>query len=294
MKIEGVLPALLTPFTAEEEVDIPALERLIDRLYASADIAGLYVCGQTGEGLEQSPAMRRMVVETAVQRSPAGKKVIAHVGAARAGDAIELARHAADAGVCAVSSLPPRGGYGFEEFRSYYASLASASPAPVVIYYYPEVAPGLSSSEVVDLCSVPNVAGVKFTSFELHRIAEMIRAGALVLNGRDEVFAAGLLMGAAGGIGSFYNVAPKMFCEVYRAAMNGHWDEARRVQDCIGRLISIVLQFPMIPALKKMLEWSGLSCGSALEPRRKLTAEEERVLRGALEAAGFDPAGFPS
>jgi N-acetylneuraminate lyase len=122
----------------------------------------------------------------------------------------------------------------------------------------------------------------------------MIRAGALVLNGRDEVFAAGLLMGAAGGIGSFYNVVPKLFCDVYRAAGRGSWDEARQIQDRIGELITIVLRFPMVPALKKMLEWSGIPCGVSIAPRRTLTELEETSLRMALEAAGFDPGGFPA
>jgi N-acetylneuraminate lyase len=291
--IQGVMPALLTPFTAAEEVDVPVLEQLIGKLYES-DISGLYVTGQTGEGMVQSEAMRRTVIETAIRCSPADKIVIAHVGAARMGEALSLARFAAGIGAHAVSSLPPQGGYSYDEMRTYYARLAAASSVPVLIYFYPEVAPGLQAGQIVEMCSEPYVAGVKFTSFELNRIPEMIRAGALVLNGRDEVFAAGLLMGAAGGIGSFYNVVPKLFCDVYRAAGRGSWDEARQIQDRIGELITIVLRFPMVPALKKMLEWSGIPCGVSIAPRRTLTELEETSLRMALEAAGFDPGGFPA
>jgi len=291
MKIEGILPAVLTPFTAEGRVDTAALERLIARLY-DADVDGLYVCGQTGEGLAQSVEMRKAALETAVACSPASKSVIAHVGSARLEDAIELARHAARAGARAVSSLPPAGGFSYEEIRGYYAKLAQASEAPLVLYFYPEVAPGLRADQVVELCSLPNVAGVKFTSFELNRIAEMNRSGAFVLNGRDEVLAAGLLMGACGGIGSFYNLIPGLFVQVWRAARRGGWSEARAVQDRIDELISIVLRFPMIAALKKLLTWSGVPCGDSLEPRRGLTAEEEAALRLQVSAAGFDPCGF--
>src|SRR5216683_4788222 len=118
------MPAVLTPFTPAGEVDCAALERLIARLYA-ADVDGLYVCGQTGEGLAQSVAMRKAALETAVASSPAGKSVIAHVGAARVEDAIELARHAASQGVAAISSLPPMGAFSFEEIRAYYSTLAN-------------------------------------------------------------------------------------------------------------------------------------------------------------------------
>ena len=291
MKIEGILPAVLTPFTAAGDVDCPALERLIARLY-EAEVDGLYVCGQTGEGLLQSVGMRKAALETAVACSPVGKTVIAHVGAARMEDAIELARHASAAGVRAISSLPPMGAYSFEEIRAYYAALAAASDVPLVLYYFPEIAPNLRADQVVELCAVPNVVGVKFTSFEVNRIAEMNRAGAFVLNGRDEVLAAGLLMGACGGIGTFYNLTPELFVDVWRAARRGAWSEARAVQDRINELITIVLRFPMIPAVKKLLEWSGVPCGGVLAPRRGLTGDEEIALCAQLSAVGFDPFGF--
>jgi N-acetylneuraminate lyase len=291
LTIQGILPAVLTPFTAEGTPDLAALRGLIARLY-DAEVDGLYVCGQTGEGLVQSVAMRQAVLETALECSPAGKTVIAHVGAARMEDALALSAHAARAGAHAVSSLPPMGQYGVEEIRSYYATLAAASRVPLVLYYFPEAAPALRAEQVAELCALPNVAGVKFTSFELHRIAELNRAGAFVLNGRDEVLAAGLLMGACGGIGSFYNLVPELFVALRRAQQRGAWHDARQLQDRINDLISLVLRFPMIPAIKKILEWSGLPCGGALAPRRGLTEAEEVRLRAELEAAQFDPCGF--
>lgn len=291
MNVEGILPALMTPITSTGAVDTTAIERLVSRLY-EAGVDGLYVCGQTGEGLQQSIAMRKVALEAALASSPRDKHVIAHVGSACVADAIELARHASAKGVRAVSSLPPGGGLSYQEIRGYYSGLAAASDVPLVLYFFPEVAPGLRAEQVVELCSLPNVAGVKFTSFELNRITEMNRAGAFVLNGRDEVLAAGLLMGACGGIGSFYNLTPELFVQIWRAARRGAWTEARAAQDRANQLINIVLGFPMISAIKKLLEWSGVPCGPALPPRRCLTAEEEASLRAQVEAAGWDPRGF--
>jgi N-acetylneuraminate lyase len=291
MNVEGILPALMTPITAAGTVDTVALERLAGRLYA-AGVDGLYVCGQTGEGLQQTVAMRKQTLEAAIASSPKGKHVVAHIGAACVADAVELARHAAAKGARAVSSLPPAGGFSYAEIRLYYATLAAASEVPLVLYFFPEVAPGLRAEQVVELCSVPNVAGVKFTSHELNRIAEMNRAGAYVLNGRDEVLAAGLLMGACGGIGSFYNLTPELFVGIWQAARRGDWQEARTLGDRANSLIAIVLRFPMIAAIKKLLEWSGVPCGPVLPPRRGLTAEEEAELRALVTAAGFDPRGF--
>jgi N-acetylneuraminate lyase len=291
MNVDGILPAVITPFTSSGGVDMTALERLIARLYA-AGVDGLYMCGQTGEGLAQSVSMRKLALEVALAVSPAGKSVIAHVGSIRMEDAIDLARHASAKGATAISSLPPVGAFSYEEISAWYRALAEVSDVPLILYYYPEAAPGLSSAQVVELCSLPNVAGVKFTSFELHRIAEINQAGAFVLNGRDEVLAAGVLMGARGGIGSFYNLAPELFVGIWDAARRGQWSEARSLQDRVGRLIQIVLGFPMIPAIKMLLGWSGVPCGPALGPRRALKPYEEGALRQELEQAGFDPCGF--
>ena len=282
--LAGVLPALITPLTAEGHVNVEVLEQLLDRLYA-ADVQGVYVCGNTGEGMRCTLAMRKTVLETAVRCSPPGKLVIAHVGAERLDDAIDLARHAGQHGAHALSSLPL--GTEFESIYSYYSSLAAATKLPFLVYYFPEMAPGIRTMEEIrKLCELPNIAGLKFTDFDLYRMSMLTRDGLTIFNGRDEVFAAGLLMGACGGIGSFYNVAPELFLETYRLAREHQFVEARHTQDHINDLITIVLRFPMLPALKAMLEWRGLACGPSLTAR-PLTTEEAGQLRSALEQAGF-------
>ncbi len=282
--LEGVLPALITPLSPAGDALVGVLERLLERLYTSG-VHGVYVCGNTGEGMQSGIATRKKALETAVRCSPPGKLVIAHVGAPNLGDAITLARHAADNGAHALSSLPPAGD--FDAIHAWYSSLASATSLPFLIYYFPDAAPGIGTmDEIQRLGSLPNIAGLKFTDFDLYRMSMLSRAGFTIFNGRDEVFAAGMLMGANGGIGSFYNIAPELFLDVYRLAREGNYPEARRVQDRINDLISIVLRFPTVPALKAILEWRGLPCGPSLTAR-PLTAEQLGQLQLALEQAGF-------
>jgi N-acetylneuraminate lyase len=94
-------------------------------------------------------------------------------------------------------------------------------------------------------------------------------------------------MGANGGIGSFYNLIPELFLQVYELTEKGFWKEARTIQDRINELIEIVLRFPGIPAIKTMLAWSGIDCGQCLTPRRSLTAAEESQLRTLLSQSSF-------
>ena len=70
-EIRGILPALVTPFDDAGELRTPALEALLERLY-NCHSDGVYVCGQTGEGLLMNPAAREKTAEIAVLNSPGG------------------------------------------------------------------------------------------------------------------------------------------------------------------------------------------------------------------------------
>ena len=284
---EGIIPALLTPIGKDGEVAVQPLERLLERLYG-AGVHGMYVCGQTGEGLLQTEPMRMKVAEVVMRSTPKDRKVIVHVGAHRPKEAVKLARHARSIGAHAVSSLAPIGGYSFDEVRSYYEKIAAAADLPVLVYYFPEVSAAIRTmDQILELCEIPGVIGLKFTDFDLYRLSLLTLKGKTVLNGRDEVLAAGLLMGANGGIGTFYNLTPELFLDVYRHARAGEWEAARKAQDRINQLIELTLRFPMFPAVKKMMAWSGIDCGPCLAPRRELSQAEEAALKSALEAAGF-------
>ena len=77
MKFTGILPALVTPLTEEERINIPVLEQLMEALLAQgAD--GFYVAGATGEGLALRPEERRILAEESI-RIAAGRVPCIHL-----------------------------------------------------------------------------------------------------------------------------------------------------------------------------------------------------------------------
>jgi N-acetylneuraminate lyase len=285
---------VVTPINDAEEFVPRSMELLLERLYR-AGAHGVYVSGQTGEGMLQPIADREAVIEVTVRNTPKDRTVIAHVGAHRTQDALRLARHAAKVGVQAISSLPPIGAYTLEEVKAYYATLAATSDCPVLVYFFPAVSQSIATLEAQrELLTIPNVIGLKFTGFDLYSLSRLKLDGAVVFNGHDEVLAAGLLMGADGGIGSFYNLVPELFVDVYDKARAGDWAEARVTQDLINELIELTLRFPMLPAIKTMLAWSGIDCGPCFAPRGRLTAEQEKLLAEALANSSFAASVFAS
>ena len=285
--LKGIIPAIVTPIDNDERFAPAPYRDLLHSVYA-AGVHGIYVCGQTGEGLLQTVEQRKLVAEESMKHSPRGKQVIVHVGAYRTADAVELTRHASSIGVSAVSALPPLGPYSFPEIYAYYEAIAAASNVPLLVYYFPETCPAIKSAEqILELCAIPNVVGLKFTDFDLYRMRLLKNSGAVIFNGRDEVLVAGLLMGADGGIGSFYNIIPELFVEVYNCSQKGDWIAARKAQDRINAIIQLTLNFPMMAALKQILQWMDMDCGRCIEPRKTLTKIQTGELRRQLEAAGF-------
>jgi N-acetylneuraminate lyase len=288
----GILPAVVTPVDDYGRFLPSSFEQLLERLY-STGVHGIYVCGQTGEGLALPVCDRKAAAEAAVRNSPPGAQVVVHVGSHRTEDAIELARHAGRAGAHAVSSLPPSGAYSFKEVREYYHAVAAAGDLPFLVYFFPDICPAIRGlDEILELCSLPNVIGLKFTDFNLFHLDRIKRGGFTLYNGRDEILAGGLLFGADGGIGTFYNLVPDLFVEIFEAARAGDWPCAMEAQQRINELIEVVLRFPALAAVKRMLTWSGIPCGDPLAPRLPMNGAEERRLIQALDATSFAGAPF--
>ncbi|MDQ2948429.1 MAG: dihydrodipicolinate synthase family protein [Acidobacteriota bacterium] len=282
MKLRGILPALVTPLHPGETLNVSSLEHLLNRVYG-ASVDGVYVCGNTGEGTLLPATIRKQIAEIAVKGSPAGKAVIVHVGGWSFAESRDLAMHAEKVGAAAISALPPVGA-SFDELLVYYRELAALTGLPLLAYYFPaSSSSSLSVGQLEQICEIPGVAGLKFTDYDLFTLSVLAKSGNVMYNGRDEVLAAGLLLGASGGIGSLYNLAPGWFVEIFSAANAGRWAEARAQQDQVTAMLRVLLQFPFLPALKRVLMWQGIECGEALRPRLRLTKQQEAELLKRIE-----------
>ena len=255
----GIYPALLTPLDSAHRLQPETARRLMQHLL-STGAHGVYIAGSTGEGMRLAIETRKELVEALVPALPEGKHLIVHVGAPNVQNAIRLANHAAEQGAHAISSLPPEADP--KGVRVYYETLAKNSVLPLILYYFPKVTPTAFSAEtLLDVCDLPNVLGVKFTDFNLYLMQRLVSRGKLVFNGYDEVLAAGLLMGAQGGIGSTYNVMPEVYMEIYRAAQRGDWECARRWQSRANNVLTVLLRYPFFPALRALVQQKGFDCG---------------------------------
>jgi len=258
--LAGMYAAILTPLDQNRRLNSSVAQKLLLHLLA-AGLDGVYIAGTTGEGMRLSLETRKALVEALMEVLPANKHLLAHVGCPNVEDAIHLAEHSAEHGVHAISSLPPSGDTA--QVRGYYEQLAKHSPLPVILYYFPKVAPLAfqTPQELLEICELPNVLGVKFTDFNLYLLNRLIKRGNLVFGGHDEVLAASLLMGAQGGIGTTYNLFAGVYLEIYRAAQNGDWETARQLQSEVNDMVDILFRYPFFPAVREAVKHLGFDCG---------------------------------
>ncbi len=287
----GVWAASLTPLTANDEIDIPALHRLLDYVLG-AGMHGIYVCGSSGEWVLLSPAERMCLAEATVSHVAGHVPVMVHVGATSTRDAVALARHARDIGADAVSSVPPfYYNVNPSGLVAHYRHIAQAAQLPVYLYNLPD-ATGVNVTVRVmqELLALGYVQGLKYTSYNLLEMREIIEVCGdrlTVFSGLDEIFLPCLVTGVQGGIGTTYNCLPHLFVELYDAWCNGDIARAQELQFVVDRVVLTLARYGIISAVKAAMRFLELDCGGPRLPLCPLTDEEETRLRADLERVGF-------
>ena len=293
MKFTGIMPALVTPLNKDETINTEVLEKLIDDFIAKgAD--GFYIAGATGEGLALRPAERMKLAECAIARCKDRAKTIIQVASTDFNTAVELARHAEKCGADAISSTAPLFfGFTVDEVYSYYKALAEAVHIPLMIYYNPGAGFAMNAKFVAKCFEVDNITSVKWTSNsydEMMLLKDMTNGDINVINGPDATLLLGLTAGADGGIGTTYNFNYDAIRSIYDLFKAGKIDEARREQENVCRMISMLHDsYRTIPATRALLEYMGYNVGDATFPFVKYSAEQKAEIVKRFIEVGWKP-----
>lgn len=286
---QGAWPALITPSTPDEGVNYEALHRLTTHLLDHG-IGGLYVCGATGEGLLMSVAERKRTLEEVVALARGKAPIIVHVGCVATRDAVELARHAQDAGAAGVSSVLPVLSPGLSSAVLHYATIAAAAPG---LLFFPYLYGGQTDAVTLmrELAGrIPNLGGAKYTGPNMYELRGLIDLGAgrwTIFSGMDEQCALAAMFGAPGNIGSTLNVMPGIYRRMHQAVAAGDLGRARDLQLQANRITAALISFGFGGALREAMRILGLECGEPRLPTAALTADQRAALRGALDTAGW-------
>ncbi len=294
-RLRGLVAATYTPFKPDRSLDLAAVPRLVERLLADG-VDGFYVCGSTGEGVSLSTPERKQVTEAFVAATNGRVPVVVQVGHNSLVEARDLAAHSQAAGADATSAMPP----------SYFkpgsvamlvecsAEIAAAAPELPFYYYHIPVMTGVGLPMVEFLKHaaerIPNFAGLKYTANTLHEYQECVAldGGRFdVLYGFDELLLPALAVGAAGAVGSTFNIAAPLYRRVLEAFGRGDVEAARESQLKAVQMITTIARHPFHPAMKVILGWLETPAGTCRLPLPELSPGDQATLRAALEEIGF-------
>ncbi|MCQ2012132.1 dihydrodipicolinate synthase family protein [Clostridium butyricum] len=275
---KGVIPAVLTVFDKEENIDEVGMRQLVSFLIDKG-VNGLYLTGSTGEGFTMTSEERKKVVEIVIDETAGRVPVVVHVGAIGTKISIDLAKHAESVGADGISSVPPfYWKFNENQIIKYYEDIANSCSIPMIVYNVPLVGL-LGMNAIKRLSKIENVKGIKYTAlsqYEITQIKDEVGEEFLVYSGADEMAMSGLIAGADGIVGSFYNIMPELFINIYDAVKNKDLDEAQRLQKQAVEVIMYALQLPSFYAgMKVILKWMGINAGYCRRPFENLTEEDE-------------------
>ena len=295
LHLTGLISAPFTPMTSSGDVDLGKIPAVVDHL-VNAGLAGIFVCGSTGEGSSLTSA-ERMAVNRAYIAAARGRiTVITHVGHTSIKESQALAADAQSAGAAAIGSLAP---FYFkppdvDTLVDGCRDVAAAAPKLPFFYYQIPSLTGvaLKASEFLARGAerIPTLAGVKFTHEDLMDYLECLRmhdGRFQALFGRDEMLLAALATGATGAVGSTYNFIAPLFHNVIAAFKAGDLGAARAAQHQANRIIQCFIRAGGLPAAKAMMKMIGVDCGPMRLPMKALGDAQLKQLESELRAAGF-------
>lgn len=277
---KGIFTALLTPFYKNNKINENALESLI-KYNLNMGVRGFYVCGSTGEALLLSTEERKEIMKTVKACAP-DATLIAHVGSVNEAEATKLAQCAEMLGYNAISSVAPYYyKFSFEEIKNYYYRVASSVALPMLVYHFPSFSGvNMGISEMAEFLENDKFMGIKFTSNDFFTLEQCKSRfpDKIVYNGYDEMFLAGLSMGADGGIGSTYNFLADKFVIMHKLFKENNILAAQKIQTKVNKIITILCKIGVMQAEKEVLNQLGINFGGCRHPFGEPSEEQKRII----------------
>lgn len=179
MLLQGIFPAVTTPFYPDGAVYYKKIEHNIDR-YSRTPIAGMVVLGSTGEAVMLSDDECREVLRVTAEVAAPEKVLIAGTGAESVLETVRLTEYAAKLKYDVALVRTPhfyRPQMKPEALLAFYRTVADRSPLPVVLYTVPPfTAYDLPLEVITALAEHPNIIGIKESSGNVEKVAAMVNA----------------------------------------------------------------------------------------------------------------------
>jgi 4-hydroxy-tetrahydrodipicolinate synthase len=287
--LSGIVPALVTPFDSEEQIDYAAWQVIIDALI-DAGVDGLFFAGGQGEFFSLSEEERASVLRFCKMAAAERVPVYGNVGCITTRASISLAQCAESEGLDFLVAVTPF--YlkpSAEELVEHFTGICKAVKTPVLAYNVPdrtgvELTPEIVAG-IVRRCE--NFVGLKDSGGKLEQTREFmdpaLGRSLSVFMGRDNIILPGLQSGCVGAVTACANVAPRLFVHLYRAFMEGDLGRAADLQRTVDLLRTAFNLHTFPSVVKEAMEMAGLPAGPCRRPVGPMPPHAKAKLHTVIE-----------
>lgn len=291
MNIEwkGVFPALLTPFTQDDQLDIPLFEKNL-QAQLDAGVSGVIIGGSLGEASTITSDEKEKLAKAAVNYVKGRIPVLMNIAECTTKDAVAQAKLAENWGATGLMLLPPMGYKSDErETVTYFKAVAQATHLPIMIYNNPvdyKIETTLDMFE--ELIALPNIQSVKESTRDVTNVSRMKnRFGdrIKILCGVDTLAMEELCLGADGWVAGLVDAFPAETVAIYKLVKAGKIEEAAKIY----RWFMPVLELDIHPKLVQYIKLAAMQTGIGSEyvraPRLKLEGTERQNVLQIIDKA---------
>ena len=289
---KGSYPALVTPFTANGQIDEKAFRDFIDwQIDEGSD--GLVPVGTTGESPTLTHNEHKNIVRICIEQARGRVPVIAGAGSNNTAEAVDFAVSAQKQGAQAILVVTPYYNKPNQQgMKLHFSTIAEAIDIGVFIYNIP-------GRSIVDMSvdtmrelyeNHDNIIGVKDATAKVERVSEQrlaMGSDFIQFSGED---ASALGFNAHGGTGCISvtaNVAPRLCAKMQKACNEGRYEEARELQDRLMPLHRALFIEPNPGGAKYALSVLGKIENVQRSPLVPVEQNTQSAIRDAMVHAGL-------
>jgi len=291
MHRSGLYTACVTPFTADNTIDLPAFQKLLQR-QIDAGVQGIVLMGTTGEAPTISPKERDTLIKEAKEISHGRILILAGCGSSCTSTSIAQAIAAEKSGADGIQMAPPAYNRPSQEgiFR-HFEAVHNALSIPVYVYNIPgRTGVNIEPKTIERLLTLERCSGIKEASGNMAQLMEIVsnlKKPITLLCGDDLLALPSILLGAHGVMSVLGNLLPKTMNTLITSALNGNVKEALKTHYELRKLMQgCFLEANPIP-IKYMLSKYGLCSNKYRLPMTPLSEENKKIIDSLLTSTSF-------
>ena len=287
MKWEGVMPAVTTKFTKNDELDFKMFNKNIIA-QIDAGVSGIVLGGTLGEASTLTSKEKSELIKNTVLISENKIPVLMNIAEQSTSEAVNSAKNAEKDGAAGLMILPPmRYNASSEETVTYFKSIAQSTSLPIMIYNNPVDYKIEVTLEMFDqLLHCENIQAVKESTRDISNVTRIINYFGdrlKIMTGVDTLALESLLMGAHGWIAGLVDAFPAETVAIYELVKANRIQEAITIYRWFMPLLELDIHPKLVQYIKLASAYTKIGSEYVRAPRLVLKGEERKTIIKIIE-----------